>query len=219
MRRRRHDPVDESPVTGPDGTTASSDPADSAGGHRVKTRTSKAGGRLAGTDPPPVGGLISPTGLSLGGLGFVPVVVQGCSALDAAIDDGTVPRAVRLTLLTRRHARAHEDDEVLACSAGERDTLFGMEDGYDQVVVARVVGTGGGATYCLAGRTHAMTFGLVRSGEEPAITAFDDGRNIALCAVADDATNIVVVDTYRTVSQVPPALLPGSPPVIFDRAP
>lgn len=61
------------------------------------------------------------------------------------------------------------------------------------------------------GPCDRFTFEQLWNGDVAADAAFDDARELARCAVSDDASvgNVVVLDHFRGVGTVPATLLPG----------
>ncbi len=138
--------------------------------------------------------------------------------------EGTIPPAPLWAMKDRRHffgLPGHGDaDRVRACVGQGDGAVYFIDDGRSHCMVGRRVGASPeGLTYCLIGRVpldHYLK--IANDGTEPA-GAFSDAHDIELCGVFEDETmvsEVIAVEHYRHIDDVPPEYLPPSPFIEFE---
>jgi hypothetical protein len=145
--------------------------------------------------------------------------------LEADEPEGTIPRAALWAMKYRRHLRLafgrRDEDERVRTMIGAGDAaVYLIDDGPRHFMIGRMVGEDGeGLLYCLVGRVDSAsvnTFGDVRPRPEE---AFSKARDMALCSVfaaPGGVSNVMVVETYRHLEDVPPDYLPPGPFLEFE---
>ena len=93
-------------------------------------------------------------------------------------------------------------------------TICAIEDGKDHYMIGRAVGEDADrCVYCLVGRVPIGEFQDLYDGEVRLEAAFDDARDISLSSVFHDdkVTNVVLVERYKRIEEVPSEYRPPSP--------
>jgi hypothetical protein len=151
---------------------------------------------------------------------------------DGEDHDALVPSHVELAMETLRHhqGRAEPDDEEdpLYCFGSGDATLYAIKDSVKRLMIGRGVGRDGeGCIYCLVGASSPALLGMLDTGETAPDEAFDDASDLTLCSVfqADHApgrhfrltalnrpvSNVVLVQHYKRIQDVPVEYRPGQP--------
>ena len=134
-------------------------------------------------------------------------------------DDDPLAPYVELAMKNRQHGRAHnieprQDDDPLYCFGSGDATVYAMEDGRSGLMIGRAVGRDTeGCVFCLVGASRTAMLTMLDDGEVPPTEAFDDARDLSLCSVFEDVgvDNVVLVQHYRRLRDVPAEYLPGQP--------
>ena len=166
-----------------------------------------------------------PGGFSLGALGTpAPVFVPSTSTpLEEADPESPIPPPALWAMKYRRHlhlALTRRDEDRLRARLGEGDgAVYVIDDGGKHNMVSRLVGADEeGSTYCLVGRITGEIYDRCATGDSPTEAIFSQARDLALCSVfaaPDAVSNVLVVEKYPTVDDVPPEYLPPQPFVEF----
>jgi hypothetical protein len=149
---------------------------------------------------------------------------RGSTALEADEPEGTIPNAALWVMKYRRHLRlgfGGRENERVRTMIGDRDaTAYVIDDGPRHFMVARQVGKDPeGLTYCLVGRIDAAVLDRYANLGPPPEEVFSEARDLALCSVftaTQGVSNVMLVETYRHVDDVPPEYLPPAPFIEFD---
>ena len=162
-----------------------------------------------------------PGGFSLGALGTpAPVFVPSTSTpLEEADTESPIPPPALWAMKYRRHLHLtltrRDEDRVRACLGEGDGAVYVIDDGGKHNMVSRLVGADeDGSTYCLVGRITGEIYDRCATGESPPEDIFAQSRDLALCSVfaaPDAVSNVLVVETYATVDDVPPEYLPPQP--------
>jgi len=131
--------------------------------------------------------------------------------------------AAFLAMENLRHSSARADGDApgpLEETVGTGDAaVHALPDGRDHVMISRTVGVDADTcVYCLVGRTTIGGFEELRAGDVAAVDAFAVARDLTLCSVFPDpdAANLVVVQTYDGIEDVPLEYRPPSPFLQFE---
>lgn len=89
-------------------------------------------------------------------------------------------------------------------------------------MVGRRVGVSpDGCTYCLVANIDLGAYWRLANGDRPLVEAFSDARQLSLCAVYEaeqGASNVVEVEHFSRVRDVPAEYLPPHPIISFAAA-
>jgi hypothetical protein len=129
---------------------------------------------------------------------------------------------VLLALENLRHSSARPDPDgeepgFFAFGSGDT-TVYAIEDGPGHCMIGRGVGRDSDdCVYCLVGRSTVDLLGQLEDGELLVTAAFDEARELVLCSVYDDdeVSNVVLVQEYDRVEEVPAEYRPASPFLTF----
>ena len=186
----------------------------------------------AGPGPPNTGPFSVSRGLPVlgptpfpapGAVGISPLLFEPAEStpLDDQEHGDAIPPAPLWAMRSRAHGRRLPPDDpgFVAASTGAGDeAVYLMDDGPKHCMIGRRVGRSpDGCVYCLVARiTMGHARDLVDEEAAPA-EAFADAHDIALCGVysADRASNVILVQHYRHLSDVPADYLPPSPFIEF----
>ena len=186
----------------------------------------------AGPGPPNTGPFSVSRGLPVlgptpfpapGAVGISPLLFEPAEStpLDDQEHGDAIPPAPLWAMRSRAHGRRLPPDDpgFVAASTGAGDeAVYLMDDGPKHCMIGRRVGRSpDGCVYCLVARiTMGRARDLVDEEAAPA-EAFADARDIVLCGVysADRASNVILVQHYRHLSDVPADYLPPSPFIEF----
>jgi hypothetical protein len=138
--------------------------------------------------------------------------------------EGTIPPAPLWAMKIRRHfveLGSHGDAERIRAALGLGDgTVYFMDDGRSHCMIGRRVGSSpDGPVYCLVGRVPIDTYVQAENGEKAVADSFDDAKDIALCSVFEDegmSSEVILVQHYRHLKDVPTDYLPLSPFIEFE---
>jgi hypothetical protein len=169
--------------------------------------------------PPPGSGLSSGRGPTV----FVPKTSTPLEENNEGDQNAPMPEAALWTMKYRRHwhvGLTRAEDKRLRLQLGDSDeAVYVIDDGEKHHMVARVVGTDAeGSTYCLIGRISATAYDHYANGEAELQAIFSECRDLALCSAfvnVGGVSNVLLVETYRRIDEVPSEYLPSSPPLEF----
>ena len=135
-------------------------------------------------------------------------------------EDPVVPHVVLWAMEARKHSSWRPLPEaVIRRQIGSgTSTLYAIDDGPDHCMIARFVGTDSdGCAYCLVARITLDEFRALDGGALSPDDAFDGAHDLALSSVfeSDAASNVVDVEHFRHISDVPADYLPPSPLIEF----
>jgi hypothetical protein len=103
------------------------------------------------------------------------------------------------------------------------DAVYVIDDGADHCMVGRRVGRApDGCVYCLVARISLDSFVDVEAGDVDRDELYSDARDISLCGVFEGqhaSSNVLLVQHYRRVRDVPAEYLPPSPFIEFTDDP
>ncbi len=168
------------------------------------------------------------------GLGEIlePVDVGDCGADSDGNDEDLVASHVELAMrdLQRHRVRVETGQgENSAHRFGSGDsTLYAIEDGGDRLMIGRGVGRDGeNCIYCLVGTSTPALLAMLDTGEVAPNEAFDHASEITLCSVFQaghaprrhfrltalnqQVSNVVLVQHYKEMGDVPVEYRPGQP--------
>jgi hypothetical protein len=156
----------------------------------------------------------------------------GAGAAGDEGDDARVPSHVELAMENLQHHQAraepgHEEDPLYCFGSGDA-TLYAIEDGTKRVIIGRGVGRDAeGCIYCLVGTSSPALLAMLGTGEVAPTEAFHDAAELTLCSVfqADHTprrhfrltalnrpvSNVVLVQHYKRIQDVPIEYRPGQP--------
>jgi hypothetical protein len=132
-------------------------------------------------------------------------------------DDDPVASYVELAMenLQRSPVRADTEEEAPLYCFGSGDTaLYALDDGPGRLMIGRAVGQDDdNCVYCLVGATSSSLLDALDGGEVRLTEAFDDAGDLTLCSVfeADEVDNVVLVQHYEGIEDVPDEYRPGRP--------
>lgn len=160
------------------------------------------------------------------------VVDDAATAAGDEDDEALVASHVELAMKKLQHhqgrAEPDQDEDPLYCFGSGDATLYAIEDGARRLMIGRGVGRDGeGCIYCLVGTSSPALLAMLDSGEMAPTEAFDDAAQLTLCSVfqADQmpprhfrltalnqpVSNVVVVQHYKRIQEVPVEYRPGQP--------
>jgi hypothetical protein len=155
-----------------------------------------------------------------------PVFVPKESTPLAEHEDGdAIPAYALWAMKYRRHGRLlNRADEAIRERYGTGDhAVYVIEDGRNHYSVSRVVGSSpDGCRYCLVARISAESYEQLVDDEGLTDEIFVDADEICLCSVyqADEAiSNVLLVEEFASVDDVPAEYLPPAPLLAFTESP
>lgn len=175
--------------------------------------------------PPGTTGISSVSGLSPGGVGISPLLFEPAEpgAIEQAASDDAIPPAPLLAMKDRMHSRRlyqlDEPGHVQRRLGVADDAVYFIDDGRDHCMIGRRVGQApDGSTYCLVARISIYQYEDLARGDVPLEEAFSEARDVSLCAVFAEehgVSNVVPVQHYRSVDDIPVEYLPPGPFIEF----
>jgi hypothetical protein len=165
--------------------------------------------------------LISPLSPGILGMGIPVAQPQHSTPLEDDDPGEAVPRPVLWALKYHRHLHfGHREDDQLRASLGDgNEAVYVIDDGPDRCMIGRIVGSSSdGCTYCLVGSADIGTYWRYAEGDDPLVEIFSNTKHLSLCAVyeADQgASNVIEVEHFSRVKDVPNEYLPPNPPIEF----
>ncbi len=140
----------------------------------------------------------------------------------AATARASIDSAVLEAMRTRRHsfsAAASDDAGPTEDRLGSGDAaVYVLDDGSDHFMIGRAVGEDGdGCIYCLVARITLDRLSELQEGGAPSETAFTGSRVLSLSSVFvdDRAPNVVMIQHYDRIEDVPSEYRPPSPFLLF----
>jgi hypothetical protein len=138
--------------------------------------------------------------------------------------EGTIPPAPLWAMKDRRHffgLPGHGDAARVRACVGQGDgAVCFIDDGRSHCMVGRRVGVSPeGLTYCLIGRIPLDHYLKIANGGTQTAEAFSEARDIELCGVFEDenmVSEVIAVEHYRHLDDVPREYLPPSPFIEFE---
>jgi hypothetical protein len=143
------------------------------------------------------------------------------SPLEEDDDDEQVPPAALWAMKYRRHLHfGSRDEDVLRVRLGHgNDPVYVLDDGPSHLMICREVGVDDdGLTYYLVGRITLDVYELVADDDAELSRIFSEANDLALCSVykaTGGVSNILVVDSYAGIDEVPAEYLPSNPLIHF----
>jgi len=146
--------------------------------------------------------------------------------------EAVVASYVELAMRALQHHRVHpepgQQEDPLYCFGSGDATVYAIEDGMQRLMVGRGVGRDSqGCIYCLVGASSQALLAMLDNGETPPTEAFHEAGELTLCSVfqADHSprrhyrltalnqpvSNVVLVQYYKRIEDVPVAYRPGQP--------
>ena len=129
-----------------------------------------------------------------------------------------IASCVELAMKNLQHRRVRvepgQEEVPVYCFGSGNSTLYALEDGGDRLMMGRGVGEDGeGCIYCLVGAGSLALLAMLETGELSPAEAFDDAGELTLCSVYQDGQvdNVVMVQHYRVIQDVPVEYRPGQP--------
>jgi hypothetical protein len=125
-------------------------------------------------------------------------------------------------------AEPGQGEDPLHCFGSGDATVYAIEDGVKRLIIGRGVGRDGeGCIYCLVGTSSPALLAMLGTGAVTPSEAFGDAAELTLCSVfqADHAprrhyrltalnrpvSNVVLVQHYKRIQDVPVEYRPGQP--------
>jgi len=134
----------------------------------------------------------------------------------------SIDSAVLGAMRTRKHSlsgAASDDAGPTEGRLGSGDAaVYVLEDGRDHFMIGRAVGEDGdGCIYCLVARITLDRLSELQEGGAASETAFTGSRDLSLSSVFvdDRASNVVVIQHYDRIEDVPSEYRPPSPFLLF----
>lgn len=161
-----------------------------------------------------------------------PAVGGDAAAASDESHEVLVASHVELAMENLRHhqirAEPGQEDDPLYCFGSGDVMLFAIEDGIKRLIIGRGVGRDGeGCIYCLVGTSSPALLAMLDGGEMAPSEAFNDAAELTLCSVfqADHTprrhfrlsalnrpvSNVVLVQHYKRLQDVPVEYRPGQP--------
>jgi hypothetical protein len=147
-----------------------------------------------------------------------PAEVGDLVMAEGGSDEAPLASYVELAMKNLQHHRAHvelDQDEVPLYGFGSGDsTVYAIEDGVDGLMIGRGVGRDGeGCIYCLVASSSPAMLAMLDRGEVSPTEVFDYATELTLCSVfhADQIINVILVQRYKTIEDVPVEYRPGQP--------
>jgi hypothetical protein len=165
-------------------------------------------------------GMRSPGWLGRPGPVFVPAE---STPLAKGEDKGALPRYALWSMkyLRGSHLFGQSEGDIQEIFGAGHGTVYVMDDGRKHCLISRKVGSGtDGSVYCLVARIPRSAYEQLVDGTRPE-DAFTSAGTFSLCSVfdAEDAvSNVTVVASYRTTSEVPSEYLPPHAPIVFTES-
>jgi hypothetical protein len=164
-------------------------------------------------------GMYSPGWMGRGNPVFVP---KQSTPLANERDEGSLPHYALWSMKYLRRSHLFGQPETIRESFGKGlDAVYVMDDGRKHCLISRKVGSGtDGSLYCLVAQIPISRYEQLVDGAPPA-GVFASAESFSLCSVfeAEDAvSNVTVVESYRTASEVPSDYLPPHPEILFTDA-
>jgi hypothetical protein len=167
------------------------------------------------TDPAPIALSRSPWGAP------TPIFRPSKSTpLEEDEEDVQIPHAALWAMKYRRHFHfGSRDNDVFRARLGtEGDRVYVLDDGDEHYMICREVGVDEVLEYFLVGRIPIETYERRREGEVGVVNIFSEAKDLGLCSVYDAseaASNIVLVENYGHIDDVPSDYLPCHPLIQF----
>jgi hypothetical protein len=129
-----------------------------------------------------------------------------------------ISSAVLIAMENWRHSssvtESHDSKLIGYCLGSGDAAIYAIDDGKDHSMIGRAVGQDDdGCIYCLVARITLDRFEELSGGDDHLELAFADARDISLSSVfeADDVSNVVLVQRYKRIEDVPSEYRPPSP--------
>jgi hypothetical protein len=138
-------------------------------------------------------------------------------------DEAPLASYVELAMKNLQHHRApvgldHDEASFYGFGSGD-SSVYAIEDGVDRLMIGRGVGRDGeGCIYCLVASSSPAMLAMLDRGDVSPIEVFDYATELTLCSVfrADQITNVILVQRYKTIEDVPVEYRPGQPFLRFS---
>jgi hypothetical protein len=161
-----------------------------------------------------------------------PAVAGDLDAAGDEIGQASVALYVELAMENLQHLQVRGEpargQDPLHCFGSGDTTLYAIEDGTKRLIIGRGVGRDGeGCAYCLVGTSSPALLSRLTAGEMAPSEAFQDANELTLCSVfqAEHAprrhfrlsalnrpvSNVVLVQRYKKIHDVPVEYRPGQP--------
>jgi hypothetical protein len=145
------------------------------------------------------------------------------TSLENGETESTLPPPALWAMKYRRHAHLsfgrQEEDQIREQLGGGDESTFVIDDGAKRVMISRMVGVDTeGLHYVLVGCIKFDVYLDYRNGPAPLTDIFSTAKDLCLCSVfvaTEAVSNIVPVETYRNINEVPEDYLPSHPLLEF----
>jgi len=141
----------------------------------------------------------------------------------APAGDEAIAGAVLAAMENGKHSSSvagSADTKLIEYCIGAGDSaIYAIDDGRDHTMIGRGVGDDDdGCVYCLVARITRDRFEELSDGALHVQSAFDEARDISLSSVflADHGSNVVLVQRFRRIEDVPGEYRPASPFLRFS---
>ena len=125
----------------------------------------------------------------------------------------------------RRHTHlgSRSDDRIRERLGGVPDPLYVIDDGGKHRMICREVGVDEeGVKYYLNGRITLRSYDRFTGNDVSIYDLFSEADDLSLCSVyeaPESASNVLLVESYTGINEVPPEYLPPNPLIQFSSAP
>ncbi len=139
--------------------------------------------------------------------------------------DAQIPAAALWAMKYRRHLRfGRRDDDFFRVVLGESaDPIYVLDDGASHRMIGRKVGVDEmGLTYYLVGRMTLDDYEQRVVNRRNVAGIFSEADDLSFCSVyeaRDAVSNVLLIEEYRGIDDVPTDYLPMSPLISFSDEP
>jgi hypothetical protein len=188
----------------------------------------------SGTRPHPGDMIMSPWAKEAqegGRTAWLPEPIVGpddSTPLDEDEPEHTIPPCPLWAMKLHRHVQWHflagpdRHERVRATVGSGDDTIYAIDDGNKHVTIGHNFGVSpDGCTYCIIGRLPLRRFEALVDHELAPAHAFDEATDLACYGVISEdqivSSNVIGLDRYDAIAEIPPDFLPGRPFIEFDQ--
>jgi hypothetical protein len=133
-----------------------------------------------------------------------------------------IPPAALWAMKYRRHLHfGSRDEDYFRTSLGDdSDPVYVLDDGPEHYMICREVGVDDeGLKYYLIGRITVWVYGGFADDDVDVADIFSEGDDLCLCGVyeaMEGPSNVLLVESYRRIEDVPTDYLPSNPLIRFS---
>ena len=137
-------------------------------------------------------------------------------------DEAEIPAGVLWPMKQQRgfHPFAGSEGRFRVAIGEGAGAVYAIDDGARWAIIGRAVGeTPQGLAYSLVGRVKGVDLEFARSGQTPVEELLSAATGLALystlVAPRGGVSNVLLIETYRSIRDVPAEYLPPNPPIEF----